>query len=98
MATLIDHETLAHVAALARLDITPDEEPGLLADLERILEYVARLGSVDTSAVAIQRSALESLREDVAAPGLSRELALADAPSMRDGFVAVRDVMGGVDE
>lgn len=98
MAARIDRDTLTHVAALARLDITPDEEPGLLDDLQRILDYVARLSSVDTSGVVLQRSAMETMREDTPVPGLPREQALADAPCMRNGFVVVHDVMGGTDE
>ncbi|MHB8106690.1 MAG: Asp-tRNA(Asn)/Glu-tRNA(Gln) amidotransferase subunit GatC [Candidatus Cryosericum sp.] len=98
MAVMIDKETLEHVASLARLEITPEEEGPLLADLERILGYVAQLTSVDTSAVVVKRPAMSELRPDEPGTGLTREEGLGGASAMRDGFVVVRNVMGGEDE
>ncbi|HWQ21978.1 MAG TPA: Asp-tRNA(Asn)/Glu-tRNA(Gln) amidotransferase subunit GatC [Clostridia bacterium] len=98
MAAIIDKNTLEHVASLARLEITPEEEGPLLADLERILGHVAELSSVETSGVVSKRPAMVELRPDEPREGLSRETGLGGAPSMRDGFVVVRNVMGGDDE
>jgi aspartyl-tRNA(Asn)/glutamyl-tRNA(Gln) amidotransferase subunit C len=98
MATIIDKVTLQHVASLARLEITPDEEGPLLGDLERILGYVAQLSSVDTSATVSKRPAMTELRPDEPRDGLTWEEGLSGAPAMRDGFVVVRNVMGGEDE
>ena len=98
MAMIIDKETLKHVASLARLEITPEEEGPLRGDLERILGYVAQLSSVDTSAIVSKRPAMTELRPDEPGTGLTREKGLGGAPSMRDGFVVVRNVMGGEDE
>jgi len=95
---IIDKETLQHVASLARLEITPEEEGPLLGDLERILGHVAQLSSVDTSAVISKRPAMTELRSDEPSEGLTREEGLGGAPAMRDGFVVVRNVMGGEDE
>ena len=97
MAIIIDKETLEHVASLARLEITPEEEGPLLGDLERILGYVAQLTSVDTSAIVSKRPAMTELRPDEPSEGLTREAGLGGAPAMRDGFVVVRNVMGGED-
>ncbi|HNW84373.1 MAG TPA: Asp-tRNA(Asn)/Glu-tRNA(Gln) amidotransferase subunit GatC [Candidatus Cryosericum sp.] len=98
MATIIDRQTLEHVASLARLEVTDDQEAGLLNDLEHILAYVAHLGSVDTSAVVSRRPAMSALREDTPTTGLTREEGLGGAPALRDGFVVVHNVMGGDDE
>jgi len=98
MGMIIDKETLEHVASLARLEITPQEEEPLLGDLERILVYVAQLTSVDTSAVVSKRPVMTELRPDEPGTGLTREKGLGGAPSMRDGFIVVRNVMGGEDE
>lgn len=95
---IIDKETLEHVALLARLEITPDEEGSLLGDIERILGYVAQLSSVDTSATISKRPAMAELRPDEPCEGLTREEGLGGAPAMRDGFVIVRNVMGAEDE
>ena len=97
MGMIIDKETLEHVASLARLEITPQEEEPLLGDLERILGYVAQLGSVDTSAIVSKRPTMTELRPDEPGTGLTREAGLGGAPAMRDGFVVVRNVMGGED-
>lgn len=98
MATIIDTQTLHHVAALARMEITPEEEGPLLADLERILAHVAQLGAVDTSATTGKRPVMEELRADEPGQGLTRQQALAGAPETRNGFVVVHNVMGGDDE
>ena len=97
MAMIIDKVTLEHVASLARLEITPEQEESLLGDLERILGHVAQLSSVDTSAVVNKRPAMTELRPDEPSEGLTREEALSGAPAMRDGFVVVRNVIGGDD-
>jgi len=98
MAMIIDKETLEHVASLARLEMTAEEEGPLLEDLERILGHVAQLSSVDTSAIVSKRPTMTELRPDEPCEGLTREAGLGGAPAMRDGFVVVRNVMGGEDE
>ena len=98
MATIIDRQTLLHVAALARLEITPEEEGPLLADLEHILAHVAQLAAVDTSATSGKRQFMKELRADEPAHGLTRQQALSGAPESRDGFVVVHNVMRGDDE
>ncbi len=97
MATIIDKKTLEHVATLARLEITLEEEGPLLGDLERILEHVAQLSSVDTSAVISKRPFMTLLRPDEPSEGLTRAEGLGGAPAMRDGFVVVKNIMGGED-
>jgi Asp-tRNA(Asn)/Glu-tRNA(Gln) amidotransferase C subunit len=41
---------------------------------------------------------MAELRPDEPAQGLTREEGLGQAPAIRDGFVVVRNVMGGEDE
>lgn len=98
MAAIIDGKTLEHVASLARLEITEDQEEGLLNDMEKILGYVAQLSAVDTASVVSKRPVMIELRPDEPVEGLSREQGLGQAPALRDGFVVVRNVMGGDDE
>ena len=84
---MISRADVEHVASLARLGLT-DAEIDLMAEqLNRILEAIGRLQSVDTSAVGptAQVIALENvMRDDVARPGMDREATLANAP-LRDG-------------
>ena len=84
---MITREDVVHVAALARLGLTDDETDRMQGQLNRILEAVGELQSVDTSSVGptAQVIALENvMRDDVARPGIGREAALANAP-IREG-------------
>lgn len=84
---MISRTDVEHVAALARLGLTDAEIDLMQVQLNRILEAIGRLQSVDTSAVGptAQVIALENvMRDDVARPGLDREAALANAP-LREG-------------
>ena len=84
---MITREDVVHVAALARLGLTDDEIDRMQGQLNRILEAVGELQSVDTSSVGptAQVIALENvMRDDVARPGIGRDAALANAP-LREG-------------
>jgi aspartyl-tRNA(Asn)/glutamyl-tRNA(Gln) amidotransferase subunit C len=84
---MISREDVEHVAALARLGLTEGEIDLMQDQLNRILEAVGQLQSVDTSSVGptAQVIALENvMREDVARPSIGREAALANAP-VREG-------------
>lgn len=80
---MITREDVVHVAALARLGLTDEEIGRMQGQLNRILEAVGELQSVDTSSVGptAQVIALENvMRDDVARPGIGRDAALANAP------------------
>jgi aspartyl-tRNA(Asn)/glutamyl-tRNA(Gln) amidotransferase subunit C len=84
---MISRSDVEHVAALARLGLTDAEIDLMQGQLNRILEAIGQLQSVDTSSVGptAQVIALENvMRADEAAPGLDRETALANAP-LREG-------------
>lgn len=84
---MITREDVVHVAALARLGLTDDEIDRMQGQLNRILEAVGELQSVDTGSVGptAQVIALENvMRDDVVRPGIGREAALANAP-LREG-------------
>jgi aspartyl-tRNA(Asn)/glutamyl-tRNA(Gln) amidotransferase subunit C len=91
---VIDRAQVRHVARLARLALTPEEEERLAAQLGHVLEYIERLMSVDVSGVEPLSFAGEAglpLREDEPLPPLPREKVLAAAPE-HDGqsFVVPR--------
>jgi aspartyl-tRNA(Asn)/glutamyl-tRNA(Gln) amidotransferase subunit C len=84
---MISRADVEHVAALARLGLTDDEIDRMQGQLNRILEAIGQLQSVDTSAVGptAQVIALENvMREDAARPSMTRDAALANAP-LREG-------------
>ncbi len=80
---MISRSDVEHVAALACLGLTEDEIDRMQGQLNRILEAIGQLQSVDTSAVGptAQVIALENvMREDVSRRSMSRENVLANAP------------------
>src|SRR5437764_11630708 len=48
----VTEKDVAYVADLANLELSAEESVGMLRDLNSILEYVDRLGELDTSKVA----------------------------------------------
>ena len=92
----IDRAQVRHVARLARLSLSPEEEERFAAQLGHVLEYIERLAQVDVSQVeplsfAGDAQAGLPLRADTPRPGLPREKVLAQAPQ-QDGqtFVVPR--------
>jgi aspartyl-tRNA(Asn)/glutamyl-tRNA(Gln) amidotransferase subunit C len=84
---MISRADVEHVAALARLGLTDDEVDRMAGQLNRILEAIGQLQSVDTSAVGptAQVIALENvMRPDDPRPPMERDAALANAP-LREG-------------
>jgi aspartyl-tRNA(Asn)/glutamyl-tRNA(Gln) amidotransferase subunit C len=98
----LDLARLRHVAALAELSLSADEERRLAGDIGRIVAYVAELAAIDTADVpptahvaGIEPSRSgEGWREDVASPGLSHDDALAAAPEVEHGGFAVPSFVG----
>ncbi|MCL2776360.1 MAG: Asp-tRNA(Asn)/Glu-tRNA(Gln) amidotransferase subunit GatC [Polyangiaceae bacterium] len=89
----MDKAQIRHIAELAELSLSSEEEEHLATEIGAILTYVAELEALDTTNVpptthAIRAAALEqSLRPDEVRPGLSHDDALAQAPKvLRDGF------------
>lgn len=98
--TPIDAQELAHLAHLARLELTPDESVSLLADLNTMLGYFEQLGALDTAGVPeMQRPVplVNVLRPDVEQPAemFSQPAALRLAPAQRDGFIEVPRTVEG---
>ncbi len=90
-----DLERLRHVANLAELSLSEEEEQRFAGELGRILTLFAELDAIDTTDVPPTAhvagvepvSSEEGWRADVVLPGLSHDEALAGAPSVdHDGF------------
>ncbi|HTG47311.1 MAG TPA: Asp-tRNA(Asn)/Glu-tRNA(Gln) amidotransferase subunit GatC [Actinomycetota bacterium] len=78
---------IAHVARLARIDLTPEEATTLRAQLGVILEHAARVREVATEDLPPTASPVPRvnvLREDEPEPSLPVEEALRNAPD-REG-------------
>jgi aspartyl-tRNA(Asn)/glutamyl-tRNA(Gln) amidotransferase subunit C len=93
----LDLTQLRHVAELAELSLSEEEEKRLAAEIGRILTYVAELDAIDTTDVpptahvaGIEPTRAEDgWRADVAKEGLSHDDALSGAPQSEHGGFAV---------
>lgn len=77
-------EQVRHVATLARLELSAEEEQRYAHQLSAVLEAVEQLSSLDVSDVEPTSHATLAaglLREDVVRPSLPPERALANAPA-----------------
>ena len=77
-------EQVRHVATLARLSLTPEEEQRYAAQLSAVLDAVTQLQELDVNAVeptSHATLAASLLREDATRPSLPPEKVLANAPS-----------------
>jgi aspartyl-tRNA(Asn)/glutamyl-tRNA(Gln) amidotransferase subunit C len=60
-------EQVLRVAELAQLELTPDEQQGMLRDLNAILGHVAQLNELDTKDVPPMTQVHASIRDDLRA-------------------------------
>lgn len=89
-------EEVQHIAELARLELTPEEEERYRQQLSAILDYAARLQQLDTTGIAPTASVLPPrsvLRVDKIEPGLSTEAVLRNAPEVEQNQFRVPPVL-----
>ena len=93
----ISAETVAKVARLARLDVTPDEISRLTSQLDGMLEHFADIDALDLAAVEPMTQPyplVNVMRDDEVAPSLDRDEVLAAAPAAEDGRFRVPPIIG----
>jgi aspartyl-tRNA(Asn)/glutamyl-tRNA(Gln) amidotransferase subunit C len=88
-------QDLDNLSRLARIDITPEEKPKMLADMQAILGYISEINEVEGSLTRGEESIFNVVREDVVTrvTGSNTEVILANAPSVKDGYVKVEQVL-----
>ena len=85
-----------HIAELARLKLTDEEKSRYREQLSAILDYAARLQSVDTAEIPPTSSVLPArsvLRADQSRPGLAPEVLLSNAPQIEENQFRVPPVL-----
>jgi aspartyl-tRNA(Asn)/glutamyl-tRNA(Gln) amidotransferase subunit C len=90
-------EETAHVARLARIELTPEELERYAEQLAAVLEHAAQVAAVPTAGVPPTAHPLELanvLRDDAPTPSLDRDEVLAVAPAAEDGRFRVPRVLG----
>jgi aspartyl-tRNA(Asn)/glutamyl-tRNA(Gln) amidotransferase subunit C len=85
-------EQVRHVARLARLELSPDEERSLQASMSEILTYVDKLNELKTDAVEPTTQVGDPgtpMREDEVTNRPDAETLLRNAPARVDNFFKV---------
>jgi aspartyl-tRNA(Asn)/glutamyl-tRNA(Gln) amidotransferase subunit C len=93
----ISRDDVAHVARLARLELTDDELELYTAQLAAVLEHAADVEALDVNDVppTMHPYPLRNvLRDDEVRPGVDRDEVLAQAPSAEDGRFKVPAILG----
>jgi aspartyl-tRNA(Asn)/glutamyl-tRNA(Gln) amidotransferase subunit C len=89
-------EDVDHVAALARLGITPEERKRFTEQLSTILGHFQALQALETADIPPTAQVLDLrnvMRSDEVRPSLPRDQILQNAPRRDDGFFRTQAVL-----
>ena len=89
---MISLADVAHVARLARLQLSEADLERMREQLSAILGYVDKLGALDTESAEPTSHAValvNVMREDEVEPCFPREAMLANAPDLEGAFIRV---------
>ena len=92
----ISLEEVRHIAFLARLELSPEEQKRYAQQLSAVLEHASRLTEVDTDQIPPTASVLPlqaPLREDTVRPSPPRDRMLSNAPVAESGMFRVPPVL-----
>jgi len=92
----IDSDTVDKIAHLARLELAPDEKEEMIADMNKILGFMAKLNEVDTTGVeplVYMSDEVNVFREDIVKQEITTEEALQNAPKHDDKYFLVAKVI-----
>lgn len=93
----LTRDQVAHVAALARLELTEEELDLFTGQLAQVLDHVNDVSSLDLAGVvptAHAMAVINVLRPDEVQPCLDRDEVLAQAPSVEDHRFRVPRILG----
>ncbi|HVV54785.1 MAG TPA: Asp-tRNA(Asn)/Glu-tRNA(Gln) amidotransferase subunit GatC [Mucilaginibacter sp.] len=92
----IDKETVDKIAHLARLELADDEKEKLMADMGKILDFMAKLNEIDTTGIeplVYMTDEVNVLRDDVIKQEITHEEALLNAPKHDGNYFLVAKVI-----
>ena len=93
----LTRDEVAHVAGLARLDLTEDELDLFTEQLATVLDHAADVASLDLEGVPLTAHAMSVtnvLRPDEPRPVLDRDEVLSQAPAVEDHRFRVPSILG----
>lgn len=97
VVALISRDDVAHVARLARLDLTEDELDRFADQLGAVLDHAADVAALDTAGVpptAHPFPLVNVLRQDLPGPSLDRDEVLSQAPAAEESRFRVPRILG----
>jgi len=98
MSLTLTKQEIKHIASLARIELTEDEEERYRKEMSAILEYVRKLDELDTDGVepiGHITGMVNVLREDVVLEASDEEKRriMENIPEKRDGCIRVKQVL-----
>ena len=92
----VNDALIDNLSNLARLEFNAVEKEAIKHDLQRMIQFVEKLGELDTSGVEPllhMSPEINVLREDIPGGSVSREAALAGAPATDGRYFEVPKVI-----
>jgi aspartyl-tRNA(Asn)/glutamyl-tRNA(Gln) amidotransferase subunit C len=92
----ITDEIVDHIAHLARLEFVGEEKQEIKHDMEKIINFMDALNSIDTSGVEpliFMSDEVNVLREDVSVETISKNDALKNAPKKDSDYIRIPKVL-----
>ena len=86
----IDDKLISYLEDLSCLSLSDGEKSRLTGDLQKILDYMARLGKLDTTGVTERSHPFDNVnafRDDEVRPSFDRDLILKNAPVKNDEMI-----------
>ncbi len=93
----IDSETVDKIAHLARLELAENEKQEMIGDMNKILDFMAKLNEINTSGVeplVYLSDEVNVFREDVVKNQVTVEEGLKNSPKHDDKYFLVAKVIG----
>src|ERR687893_1050084 len=86
---MLSRDQVLHVARLARLELTYEEQERMSEELTKVLDHIERIGELgdlaDVEPTSHVIAVENALRADEPRPSLAAEIALAQAPDVDRG-------------
>jgi aspartyl-tRNA(Asn)/glutamyl-tRNA(Gln) amidotransferase subunit C len=92
----ITDEIVNHIAHLARLEFVGEEKKEIKQDMEKIINFMDALNSIDTSGVEpliFMSDEVNVLREDVSVETISKNDSLKNAPKKDSDYIRIPKVL-----
>lgn len=92
----ITDEIVNHIAHLARLEFIGEEKQEIKQDMEKIINFMDALNSIDTTGVEpliFMSDEVNVLRADIAVETVSKNEALKNAPKKDSDYIRIPKVL-----